>query len=163
MFLMQSTQSTSTFAFDAKTLFERILVPVDFTEGARRALATALELKKRFGSEVHLFRLTESSENDLFLAGTGAASLTPRELVQAAEERLRRFVENVLPGRADDVIVHARVGADVIHGIAREAKHTGTTLVLLAEEPRQTVFRTQVEKLVQELDSAVLVLRTPLR
>lgn len=159
---MQTTSTASEpLAFDAKAVFDRILVPIDFSEGSRRALATALELKQRFGSEVHLFRLTEASENDQFLAGTGAAAISPQELVDAAEARLGRFVENVLPGRSGDVIVHAQVGADVIHGIARSARRFGTTLVLLAEEPKQTVFRTQVEKIVQELDSAVMLLRTP--
>jgi nucleotide-binding universal stress UspA family protein len=163
MFLPMQTAQTATesFAFDAKTVFDRILVPVDFTEGARRALATALELKKQFGSEVHLFRMTESSENDQFLAGTGASPMTPEALVEQAEGRLRRFVDNVLPGRSGEVIVHAQVGADVVHGIARRARHLGSTLVLLAEEPKQTVFRSHIEKLVQELDSAVMLIRTP--
>jgi nucleotide-binding universal stress UspA family protein len=153
--------ATEPVAFDAKAVFERVLVPVDFSEGSRRALATALELKRRFGSEVHLFRLTESSENDQFLAGTGAEAVSPRTLIEAAEERLRRFVDNVLPGRSGDVITHAQVGVDVVHGIARSARRIHTTLVLLAEEPRQALFRTQLEKLVKELDSAVMILRTP--
>ena len=38
--------------------------------------------------------------------------------------------------------MHARVGVDVVHGIARSAKRNGTTLVLLAQEPKQSVFRT---------------------
>jgi hypothetical protein len=53
------------------------------------------------------------------------------------------------------------VGGDVVHGIVRSAKRNGTTLVLLAEEPKETILRTQVEKIVQELDSAVMVLRAP--
>jgi nucleotide-binding universal stress UspA family protein len=159
---MESVASaTKASSFDAKALFDRILVPVDFSEGCRRALATALELRKRFGSEVHLFRLTESSPNDQFLAGTGAASIGPGELVEDAKARLIRFVENVLPGQSGEVIVHAQVGADVLHGIVRSAGHIDTTLVLLAEEPKETMFRSQVEKLVQALDSAVMLLRTP--
>ena len=159
---MQSSQpATQTFEFDAKSVFERIFVPIDFSEGSRRALATALELRRAFGSEVHLFRLTESSENDQFLAGTGAGGMSPQRLVDDAEARLGRFVENVLPGRSGEVIVHAQVGVDVVHGIARNAKRFGTTLVLLAKEPKETMFRTQIEKLVQALDSAVMLLRAP--
>jgi nucleotide-binding universal stress UspA family protein len=159
---MQTAQaSTAAPAFDAPGVFQRILVPIDFSEGSRRALATALELRKRFGSEVHLFRMAETSENDQFLAGTGAEGISPQRLVDDAEDRLQRFVENVLPGRSGEVVVHAKVGEDVVHGIARGAKSTRSTLVLLAEEPKQALFRTQVEKLVQELDSAVLILRTP--
>lgn len=159
---MQSTETTNeVFAFDAKAVFTRILVPIDFSEGSRRALATALELKKRFGSTVHLFRLTESGENDQFLAGTGAAPVTPQEIVLGAEGRLRRFVDNLFPGRSGEVEVDARIGVDVLHGIARSATQIGATLVLLAEEPRLTVFRTEIEKIVRELDMAVMILRTP--
>ena len=144
---MQTNEpTTEPFAFDAKLLFERILVPVDFSEGSRRALAIALELRRRFGSEVHLFWLTELSQNDQFLAGTGAAAVTPQDLVEAAEGRLRRFVDNLFPGRSSEVIAHARIGVDVVHAIAREARHIRTTLVLLAQEPKQAVFRTQVRK-----------------
>jgi nucleotide-binding universal stress UspA family protein len=157
-----SHRSVASTAFDARAVFERVLVPVDFSEGSRRALATALELKRCFGSEVHLFRLTESSENDRFLAGSGAEAMSPHALVTQAEERLRRFVDNVLPGRSGDVVAHAQVGADVVHAIARNARKLGTTLVVLAEAPKQTVFRTQMEKIVQELDGAVMILRTEL-
>jgi nucleotide-binding universal stress UspA family protein len=159
---MQPTQAVSdALGFDARSLFDRVLVPVDFSEGSRRALAAALELRRQFGSEVHLFWLTEASENDQFLAGTGAAAMSPRGLIEAAEGRLNRFVDNVFPGSAGEVIVHAKVGADVLHAIARTAKGMGMTLVVLAQQPKHTVLRTQIEKLVRELDSAVLILRTP--
>jgi nucleotide-binding universal stress UspA family protein len=157
---METTHaSEAKLPFDAPSVFERILVPIDFTEGSRRALATALELRQRFGSEVHLFRMAETSENDRFLAGTGANGLSPQELIEDAEARLLRFVENVSPGRRDEVVVHAKVGEDVIHGIVRRARTIGSTLVLLAERPKQGLFRTHVEKLVKELDGAVLILR----
>ena len=126
------------------------------------ALGAALTLQKRFDSEVHLFRLTQSTENDQFLAGTGA-SLSPQELVTSAEERLRRFVDNVLPGRAAEVIVHANVGADVIHSVARAAKHIGATLALIPAESRHRLFRTTTEKLVLELDCPVLLVAGPER
>jgi nucleotide-binding universal stress UspA family protein len=156
-----SQSATEPFAFDGASVFVRILVPVDFTEGSRRALATALELRKRFGSEVHLFRMATASENDQFLAGTGADGLSPQRLVEDAEARLKRFVDNVFPGQSGEVIVHAKVGEDVVHGVARGAKTIGTTLVLLADEPKQAIFRTQVEKLVKEVDGAVMILRAP--
>jgi len=159
---MQPTQTASSaLGFNARGLFDRLLVPVDFSEGSRRALATALELKRQFHSEVHLFTLTEASENDQFLAGTGASALSPQDLVDAAKGRLGRFVDNIFPGCSGDVIVHAKVGVDVLHGICREAKGEATTLVILAQEPKQTILRTQVEKLVRELGSAILIVRTP--
>jgi nucleotide-binding universal stress UspA family protein len=143
------------------TPFETVLVPINYTEASRRALAAAMELHDRLGARVHLFRLTDWAENDMFIAGMGGDAISPRSLVEAEEERLRRFVDNVMPGRASDVEVSAEVGVDVLHGIVRRASHLSATLVILGEEPRQTLFRTLVEKIAQGLDAAVMVVRTP--
>jgi hypothetical protein len=59
------------------------------------------------------------------------------------------------------VEVSAEIGVDVLHGIVRRASHVAASLVILGEEPRQTLFRTLVEKIAQELDAAVMVVRAP--
>jgi nucleotide-binding universal stress UspA family protein len=157
---MSATSSTiETAARNAEAVFQRILVPIDLSEGSRRALVTALALKRSFGSEVHLFRLTESTANDEFLGGIGGNHQTSNELVESAEARLLRFAENVIPGSSRDVIAHAQVGVDVVHGVGRSAKRVGATLVILAQEPKETLFRSAVEKIARDLDSAVMILK----
>jgi nucleotide-binding universal stress UspA family protein len=142
----------------AEGTFRRLLVPVDFSPASGRALATALVLRERLGSEVHLFHLTEHGANDEFLAGTGAGANTPGELVEAARARLRRYVDHLFPGRAADVEVHAHYGTEVARGIARTAEEIGATLVLLAGKPRQSLFRTPIEKIERDLRGDVMVL-----
>jgi nucleotide-binding universal stress UspA family protein len=139
--------------------FDRILVPIDFSAASRRALATALLLQDRLRSEVHLFHLAEQGANAAFLAGSGA-SVSSSDLAVDAEARLRRFVENVFPGRGAGVAVHARVGTDVVRAIEGAAKEIGATIVILTGGHRQTMFRTHVEQIARGLSTAVMELRT---
>ena len=151
--------SVETPAATARPTFARILVPVDFSDDSRRALAMALVLRESFASEVHLFHLAEHGANDEFLAGIGGSSPPPGELVEAARSRLRAYLENLFPGTAEDVVVHAHYGTDVVAGIERAASEVGATLVLLAGRPRQSLFRTRIEKIVRDLNGAVMVVR----
>jgi nucleotide-binding universal stress UspA family protein len=148
------------FAFATNELFRRILVPIDFYESSRRALALAFEFRERYGSEIHLFHLTESSENDRFLAGVGAHENAPG-LAGEAEGRLQRFVENVFPGRSREVLVHARVGNEVAQDVVNTADKVGATLVILGAEARQTILRTNAERIIKGLHASVLLIRVP--
>jgi nucleotide-binding universal stress UspA family protein len=142
-------------------LFTRLLVPVDFSPGSRLALATAFTLQRSLASEVHLFNLTDVGANDEFLAGIGGGSLTQADLVERAKERLRRFVDNLFPGRAGDVAVHARMGVDVVSGIETMAKAIGASLVLLGGQRNSSIFRTDIEKIARDIDAAVMLLWVP--
>jgi nucleotide-binding universal stress UspA family protein len=144
----------------AGATFRRILVPVDFSAGARRALATALLMQEQLGSEVHLLHVTEQGQNDEFLAGVGAGNVPPTELVEDEKARLQRFVEDLFPGKVDSVVVHASVAgsANVVESVERMAKKITPTLVLLAGRPRHTLFRTHMERITRDVDAAVMVL-----
>src|SRR5205807_3371311 len=96
--MLTSTNTRESQPIDTSATFRRILVPIDFTGASKRALATALELQRRFGSEVCLFHMTELGANDEFLAGVGGTKATGTELVNEAVGRLQRFVENIFPG-----------------------------------------------------------------
>ena len=148
------------FAFDTNELFQRILVPIDFYEGSRRALAMAFDFRDRYRSEIHLFHLAQSSENDRFLAGVGANENAPG-LAGEANARLQRFVENVFPGRGQDVVTHARIGNEVAQDVVRVAQHVEATLVILGAEARQTILRTNAEKIIKGLHASVLLIRVP--
>lgn len=148
------------FAFDTNGLFQRILVPIDFYEGSRRALALAFDFRDRHRSEIHLFHLAESSENDQFLAGVGANENAPG-LAGEANGRLQRFVENVFPGRSQEVVTHTRVGNEVAQDVVDVAKRVGATLVILEAEAKQTWLRTNAEKIIKGLQASVLLIRVP--
>ena len=152
---------TEAISAGAAQTFMRILVPVDFDTGSRRALATALLLQDRLGSEVHLFHLAEPGENERFLAGVGGNAAKPGDLLADAKDRLSRFVENLYPGRSGEVRVHVRGGIDVIDSVRKVANDVAATLVLLAGTPKHQIFRTQLEKIVRELDAPVMLINVP--
>jgi nucleotide-binding universal stress UspA family protein len=139
-------------ASKTKALFARILVPVDFSSGSERAVATALSLRRSFGSEVHLFHLAEPSKSE---------HLTPDGELGAfivnAESRLLRFVESTFPEYGGRIAVHGSVGFDLVESITRAARAVGATLVLLAARPKHSLFRNQIEKTLRNVDCAVLV------
>jgi nucleotide-binding universal stress UspA family protein len=140
--------------------FGRILVPVDFGPGSRRAVATALVMQEQLGSEVHLLHVAEQGGNDEFLAGIGGGNLPPTELVADGKDRLRRFVDDLFPGKMEKVVVHASVGGnvDVVESVERLAKKITPSLVILAGRPRRTLFRTHIERITRDVDAAVMVL-----
>jgi nucleotide-binding universal stress UspA family protein len=138
--------------------FGCILVPIDYSAGARRALRTALALQELMGSEVHLFHVAEEGADDQFIESIGGSSTTQRDLVVDSKERLIRFVENVCPDNASDVSVHALAGVEVVDGIDRMAKEVGATLVLFSRRASDSLFRTSAERVARVVDGAVLLL-----
>lgn len=151
--------STVASRFNTTAMFRRILVPVEFNDASQCAVAEAIELRRQFGSTIHLYHRAEEDESGRFLAGTGAASDSAQALVTAAEDRLRRFMENVLPGHERDVSVHSSADIDVANGIVKEALRVDATLVLIGAERHPRLFRTQIEQVLQALDCPVLLVR----
>jgi hypothetical protein len=83
------------------------------------------------------------------------------DLALETECRLLRFVEKLFPEQGGEIAVHAGIGEDLVQGIERAATDARATLVLLSARPKQTVFRTQVEKVVRALDCAVMIVCAP--
>jgi len=137
--------------------FERILVPVDFSAASRRALATALVLQDTLQSEVHVFHLAEQGSNAEFLAGSGAM-VAYDSLSEDAKGRLRRFVDNVFPGRAAGAVLHAHGGTGLVEDVEAMAREVRATLVILSGGSRHTFFRSRIERIAHDIDAAVIVL-----
>jgi nucleotide-binding universal stress UspA family protein len=137
----------------SRSIFERILVPIDFSMASQRALGAALELRRQYGSRVCVFHVSESSTHDEFLGGLGGAKQGKGE----AEGRLHRFLENVAPGAAGELEIRTQVGAEIEAAIAEEAQAFRATLVVLPET-RTTFGRSRSEKAVRKLAVPALVI-----
>ncbi len=137
-------------------IFRRILVPVDFSVESHRAIFTALELRRRFGSELGVFNLTEFDENDDFRRGLGHEFSTSN-LTVLTEHRIHDFLENLQPGASQGITAMAFVGHDVARWLSDLAKEWRATLVLLATHPSHKLLRTTTEKILRGLDIPVLV------
>lgn len=135
---------------------ERILVPVDFSEHCRTALAYALELARRYDARIDLLHVIEQPAFPTFYSPSADAALASviRELGTSSQEAMDRlmadaeadevpFEKHVIEGRASvDVVEFAgERGADMIvlatHGL------TGLERVLFGSTAEQVVRRAE--------------------
>lgn len=153
-----ATQSTEPDPQHAARIFDRVLVPVDFSLESQVAIDMALELKRRFGSEVCLFNLTTLGTNDDFRRGLGDG-YTTTDLEREGKERLRILIDTLSPGASGDVGVQVYVGEDVARWVHDVAISWPATLVVLAAHPSHTVFRSLTEKIMRALKIPLLILK----
>lgn len=154
---MQSPPITERTVAQARAIYRRVFVPVDFSMSSHRALGAALELARTQGSTVCLFNMAESEGEDDFLGGIGSPAVGgdwPAE----SEERLHRFVENVAPGYVDRVEVRSRIGGDAARSIHEEAARWGATLIVVASEMHARWLRSPAERIVRDLDIPILLI-----
>ncbi len=150
--------SVDPFVASAKTLFDRLFVPVDYTMDSHRAVGAALALQQTLGSSVCLFHATQSDITDEWLGGIGSPAVLS-DPVMNAEQRLRRFVENVAIDTTPQIETRARIG-DTIRLVREEARVWGATLIIVSAEVRARLFRSTAEKLIHSFDVPMLVIPT---
>lgn len=135
------------------TTFARIFVPVDFSMRCHRALATALDLRRMYGSAVCVFHGVESSGADDFLGGIGSPAVHG-DWVSEGEGRVRRFLANVVPDADPGIEVRATVEFTE-RTLCREAELWGATLVVIHAEKGR--FRSFADRLLHQIGVPVLV------
>lgn len=141
--------------FDPVGVFQKILVPIDFTPESRRALITACEARKQFGSEIHVFAQTRFEPSSA-LRGLGVV-FGRKEAVDEARGRLDSFGQSICNG-AHCLTANASFGEDVAQGIVDVVKESGATMVIMGLHQKHTLFRSRAEKIVRMLDVPVLLL-----
>jgi nucleotide-binding universal stress UspA family protein len=149
-------------AEDASSVFARILVPLDFSPGCRRAVIVAYDLAKKYGSEIHVFNLARFGENTEFLAGLGA----PRsrdDVHRDACAHIHDYVETVVPGAQPFTTCEVAMGDDLVQGVAGAAKKCLATCIVLAvhSHARRPLFRTRAEKILHAVPCPVFLVRAP--
>jgi nucleotide-binding universal stress UspA family protein len=78
-------------------MFERILVPLDGSRFSGQAVPYAVEVAKRFNSEVFLLRVVSPTPLTMFPSETGMESAVATEII--AEQAHRKDMENVRQAR----------------------------------------------------------------
>lgn len=145
-----------TLAADANALFRRLFVPVDFSMISHRAVGVALELQRAHGSQVCVFHWVQSDGSDDWLGGIGSPAVAG-DWIAETKNRLRRFLDNVAPGAAEQVEVHARFG-ETITSIRRAAEEWEATLVIAAAGVHRALLRSPAEQLVHDFDVPTLII-----
>ena len=136
-------------------IFSRILVPIDFTDASRAALAAASEVARRFGSVVVLFHVANAGENDGFLAGTGAAWSLP-DVIAVGRELLRAFAEEEQPELSSSFVYDVIGSVEVERAVSLAATRHDATLVVISS-PHEGSFRSRSERIARELTCPVLL------
>ncbi len=143
--------------FDPTGLFKVILVPIDFTPASRQAIIAACEMRRKYGSELHVFRLSKFGENDDFIRGLGAP-WSEGDVKDETRNQLRMFGESICLG-TPCLHYETLMGEDVVEGIAKAARDCKATLVLLPIHEGKTLLRSKTEKVARALDVPVLLIK----
>ena len=138
---------------------ERIVVPTDFSDCAKQALAYGSELAKRFGAQLHLVHVTQPpAAVYAYAAPLPEAALYPEE---AAEKEL---AELEVPD-ADEL---SKVERTVLRGvpfveIVRHAKQNDADLIVMGTHGRSglqhMLMGSVSEKVVRKASCPVLTVR----
>jgi hypothetical protein len=152
---------TQVLASAART-FDRIVVPIELKRAFSRTLGTALLLRERFGSELHIVYLAEQESNSEFLAGAGAL-LGYGAIAPEAKGQLHQFVEDLFPGRAHDFSLHVRVAHDLVDTVRRISRELEPTLVLLTDLPHRAFSTSKNDRIVRDLKEECTVMVLPAR
>lgn len=144
----------------AAALFDRLVVPIDFSAASRAAFATAMRIADTHGSRVVLFHAAGIDVNDEFLRHTGIPWGRGDVGVQA-RDHLRRFADAVVAGSGARVEIDATRADDPVAGLAQACARHGASLVVAGSRPhdRRRLFRSTTERMVRALDCPVLVVR----
>lgn len=146
--------------------FGHILVPVDFSPHARRALANARSLASLYGAELHLLHVVEApvvppSYGPLYsAAATGVAF---GDLAQEVEDNLRGLLSQV---EGPDVTSNLQVTEGIAApSITRWAEKIGADLIIIATHGlsglEHFLLGSVTEKVMRTAPCPVLVLKHP--
>jgi len=112
-------------------LFERILVPIDFSDHSKKALVYAKEIAESYGANLQLLHVIEDTIHPAFSL-SGKSSIF--DLVPGIEEDCRRRIEKLIQETGvskenTEIIVK---GGQAAHDIIKFAKENSSDLVVIA-------------------------------
>ena len=145
-----------------RPLFERILVPIDFSWAARDAFTLAMRFAEQWSSAVILFYAPGSDGNDEFLDYTGVP-WGRGDVVGEAHGHLSRFADTVVPGSSERIVIDALRADDAVRAVADACERHCPTLVVLGTHARDRHrwSRSRAERIVRAISCPVMMVRAP--
>lgn len=145
----------------ARSILERVFVPVDLSMDSHRAVGVAFALQRFLRAEVCLFYAAEPDATNDFLGGIGNPATLMGNWLTAAEDRLKRFLHNLVPGYPYPVELRASLDVNVPRLVHNEARAWGASLVIMTADVHARFFRSEAEKMIHDFDIPVLVIPKP--
>jgi len=143
---------------------ERILFPIDFSEGSKDALDYAISLSKEYNAKLFLIHVVHDISMS---AGWQVAHIRIdelyREMVESAKKEMERFCRNELRG-------HENIEPIVVRGIPDEeilkaARDKKIDIIVIGTHGRtgidRILFGSTAEKVVRKAPCPVLSVRIP--
>jgi nucleotide-binding universal stress UspA family protein len=146
--------------------YQRILVPLDFSQYSKHALNYGVELARQFGSQLDILHVIEEQMHPAYYVSGEISlfNLVP-DLREKSRAALRDFVQNDIPATVD-FMLHLRDGRAHTEIIAF-ADEQETDLIVLATHGlsglEHFILGSTAEKVVRKANCAVLTVKSPER
>lgn len=144
---------------------KKILVPIDFSEVSKDALAYAAALAEHFGTEVILLHVTEKTPID-YLLGRGLMNHLVVPMMKQAKADLARMARSLNQAHGAHLSAIVRTGKP-FEEICRAASVLGADLIVLTTHGhtglKHVVLGSTAERVVRYADCPVLVVRDQAR
>ena len=147
-------------------MYKRILVPIDGSETSNRALTTAIELAKAFGSRLRLIHVVEEMA---YLSGYDQFGGYSGELIQVMRESGAKILDQSMvvaqaAGVETDNMLFDKFGEHLGETVATGAKLWGADLIVLGTHGRRGIGRmlmgSGAEQIIRLAPVHVLVVRS---
>ena len=122
--------------------YRTILVPYDFSEHSRKALETALDLGRRFDSNLHLLHVVNPPS--VAHPTIGTAATPPASLLADLREAAAKSLDAVaaaIESRPGTVKAHIAVGGAIAEAIRETAETLGADLIVMGTHGRTGIAR----------------------
>ncbi len=147
--MQQQARAEAAATAQQQAMFTPILVPVDFSECSKKALAYAIPLAKQFGATIDVVHVVPPYYA-LDPYGVAEYERVEKELLATGEQRLARLLLDMIPsGIAADIFVRTGKAAIEIVEVAKELEadliilsthgHTGLKHVILGSTAENVV------------------------
>jgi nucleotide-binding universal stress UspA family protein len=146
-----------------KLSIQKILVPIDFSERSIRAIATAKNVARRFGSSISLINVQELDYPIGFLIPAAPIPVSPMAYFEGAQEAAGKGLRELakrheLPGKC-----YAQTGVPIFDEICSVARKTAADLIVTSTHGhtgwKHLLLGSTAERLVQHAPCPVLVAR----
>jgi universal stress protein A len=143
--------------------FEKILVPIDFSDHSKAALETALEIAPAFGAKIHLLHCYQLQPGAISPYGIELPANYAGDIRDAAAIQLKEWQEEI---STDAVEIEGSLSSDFpSQAIALMAEELGSDLIVMGTRGlsgiKHLVLGSVAERTIRAAPCAVLTVKAP--
>lgn len=142
----------------------KILVPIDFSEFSEMAFRQAVELAKRFDSEMVLLNVMSEhlNEKQLYFLDDEKVRDLQKKVMDHTEEEMDSWIEKLCPGGKVPIVKRIRMGVPY-YEILNEANECGADLIAISSHGKsafkEILYGSTTEKVIRHAKCSVLMVK----